>query len=137
MRLLFFFLLSTLAVLAQDEQKLLPVNSWPRVIQYDGKQIVNPSVETCVAAGYRLIPEKQPTPGGLRIVSETLVQDDKKSDSMKWVIVYEEKPAPSPIKHEILTNVSAERVLFRFTTNGAFRGFSWLDAPASNAVSLP
>lgn len=131
------FLLFALCSPAQDESaKLIPVNDWPRVIYADGKQIVNPSAATCVAAGYRLIPAKPATPEGMLVVSESLVQDDKKADSVQWVIEYADKPAPPPPPPpEILTNVPAERVSFAFTTSGVFRVALWLDAPVITPVT--
>ena len=127
-------ILALCAVSAVAAEKLIPVKEWPRVIQTSGKQIVNPSADLCVKAGYRLIPAKPATPTGKRIVSETLVQDSKKASYVTWQIVYEDIPAPVIVPPEATTNVAAERVSFLFSTNGQYRGVRWLDAPATNKV---
>jgi hypothetical protein len=114
---------------AEGAAKIIPVSAWPRVLNLTDKQIVNPSVDQCVKAGYRLIPVKPITPSGKRIKSETLVQDDKKSEMVKFEIIYEDIPAP-----EILTNVPADKVVFTFTTNGIYRGVKWVDGPKTNGV---
>lgn len=124
------------AMSALAAEKLIPVKAWPRVIQTADKQIINPSPSDCVAAGYRLIPDKPATPAGKRIVSETLVQDSKKASYMTWQIVYEDIPAPVPVTPEVLTNIPADRVNFTFTTRGVFRAIRWLDAPATNKVPV-
>ena len=113
-----------------DEQKFIPVSIWPRVLNLADKQVVNPSVQTCVKAGYRMLIAKPATPEGKRIKSEKIIQDDKDSSKCKYDIVYEDIPEPPP--PEVLTNVSSDKVTFRFTTNGIYRGVIWADAPATN-----
>jgi hypothetical protein len=129
--LLAILMLAAVCVVAQDA-KIIPVDAWPKKITTADKVIFNPTVDQCVKAGYRLIPAKPATPEGKRIKSEELVQDDKKADAVKLVIVYEDIPAPPP--PEVLTNVSADKVQFTFTADGAFRGVKWVDAPQTNEV---
>jgi len=117
-------LISVIAVAGE----LLPVRAWPRVLNLDGKQIVNPDVGMCVSAGYRLIPAERPaTPKGKQIASERFEQDPERKENVRWVIEYEDiPPAPAP---EVLTNVPAAKVTFQFTTNGEYRGVVWQDGP--------
>jgi len=118
----------------QAEKAIIPVAAWPRVLNLADKQIVNPNVAQCVKAGYRLLPARPATPTGQRIKSETIVQDDRKADMCKYIIVYEDvpvKPIPQP---ETLTNVPSDKVTFNFTTGGVFRSVSWIDAPQTNQV---
>ncbi len=108
---------------------IIPVNSWPKTITTADKVICNPTIDQCVAVGYRLQPDKPATPEGKYIKSQSLVQDDKDPAKAKWVIVYEDIPPP-----ETLTNVVVEvkdfgRVQFSFNTNSVFRMIEWLDAP--------
>jgi hypothetical protein len=123
------------AAWAQDAAKLIPVSKFPATVTYGGKTYYNASADICVKAGYRLIPVKPVTPEGKQIVSEKFVQNDKKPECVKYEIVYEDipvKPTPPPYVPPVLTNVAAERVQFKFTTNGTFYGATWLDAPATN-----
>jgi len=106
---------------AGEAAKLIPVSTWPRVIQTAGKQIVNPSEKDCIKAGYRMIPAKPATPAGKRIVSETLVQDAKLAAYVSWQIVYEDIPAPVIASPEATTNIVVGRIQFVFSTNGYFR----------------
>jgi hypothetical protein len=118
--------------LAQEAAKLIPVQTWPRVLYADGKQIVNPDPSTCMKAGYRLIPAKPIPPQGKYAVSESLVQDGAKAESMKWVISYADIPAPPP--PEGVVTAAADRVRFIFSTAGVYRAAVWLDAPITNKV---
>jgi len=129
-----FIALMIAGVAFAQEVKIIPVDKFPSTVSYDGKIYFQASADICVKAGYRLIPGKPTTPEGKRVKSETLVQDDKKADYVKYVIVYEDIPEPVPVVPEILTNVPAEKVVFNFTTNGVFRGVTWLDAPKTNEV---
>ena len=140
MKSLFIFLiLLAFSVGAQDmAQKIIPVSTWPRVIYFEGKQIVNPSVSTCVLADYRMLSPRPSTPAGKRIKSEKITQDDKDSSKCKYDIVYEDIPEPvipDPPVPEVLTNIVSSRVSFSFTTNGAYRGVVWLDAPQTNIAA--
>ena len=123
---------------AQDmAQKIIPVTAWPRVLNLADKQVVNPSVQTCVKAGYRMLTLKPSTPAGKRIKSEKIIRDDKDSSKCKYDIVYEDVPEPvipDPPVPEVLTNIAHDRVSFLFTTNGQERGVVWLDAPQTNIV---
>lgn len=118
--------------LAQEAAKLIPVQTWPRVLYADGKQIVNPDPSTCMKAGYRLIPAKPLAPVGKYAVSAELVQDDKKAEWVKWVITWANIPPPPP--PEGVVTAAADRVRFIFSTAGVFRAAQWLDAPATNKV---
>lgn len=133
--ILTLFMLATVAWAGE----IIPVAVWPRTINLPDKQIVNASVADCVAAGYRMIPAKPTTPTGKQIKSEKFVQDDKDASMCKYEIVYEDIPAPPvvpPVVPEVLTNVAPAKCLFVFTTNGAYRGVTWIDAPKSNAVTV-
>jgi len=124
------------SVCAQDvDQKIVPVKAWPRVIYFEGKQIVNPSISTCVRAGYRMLTPKPATPSGKWIKSEKIIQDDKDSSKCKYDIMYEDIPEPvipDPPVPEITTNIILGRLAFTFSTNGYWRGIEWLDAPQTN-----
>lgn len=134
-RRIFVTILFAGSVCFGQEVKLIPVNKWPRVIFLPGKQVINPSVEQCIDAGYRLMPESKPiTPKGKRIKTEQLIQDPEDETKVKYEIVYENipvKPIPPPL---VITNVSSDRVEFKFTTNGIYIGAVWLDAPRTNRV---
>lgn len=132
-KLIAILMLAALAAVA-NEAKLIPVGAWPIKIYADGKEIHNPTAAQCVKAGYRLIPAKPATPDGKQIKSAELVQDDKKADAVKWIIAYEDIPAPVIPKPEVLTNVAADKVVFTFTADGAFRSATWVDAPVTNGV---
>jgi hypothetical protein len=114
--------------------KLMPVRAWPRVLNLDGKQIVNPDAGLCVRAGYRLIPEKPATPGGKRIVSERFEQDDERREYVRWVIEYEDIPPYVPPPVVGVVTAASDRVRFVFETNGAFRAAVGLDAPRTNGA---
>lgn len=117
--------------------KIIPVAEWPKVISTESKLICGPTKEDCIKAGYRLLPAKPATPAGKRIVSETIVQDDKDAAACKYEIVYEDIPAtPTPIPYATpkVTNVPSSRVQFQFSTNGQYRGVVWLDAPVTNGA---
>jgi hypothetical protein len=131
--LLAILMLVATCAMAQDA-KIMPVDAWPKKITTADKVIFNPTVDQCVKAGYRIIPAKPATPEGKRIKSEELVQDDKKADAVKWVIVYKDIPALVVPVPEVLTNVSADKVQFTFTVDGSFRGVKWVDAPKTNEV---
>ena len=131
-RLIALFCALALTGAAQESAKLMPVQSWPRVIAYDGKQIVNPDPGLCVKAGYRLIPPKPATPEGKYAVSAELVQDEKDPARVKWAIEYADIPPPPPPVGTV--TAAADRVRFVFETNGAFRAAVWLDAPRTNGV---
>jgi len=120
---------------AGEATKLIPVSTWPRVIQTAGKQIVNPTEKDCIKAGYRLIHAKPATPAGKRIVSESFAQDAKLAGYVAWQIVYEDIPAPIIVPPEATTNITIERIQFVFSTNGYFRAVTVPDLiPATNKV---
>ena len=131
MRIALLALMIAGVALAQDA-KIIPVDKFPSTVNYGGKTYYQASADICVKAGYRLIPSKPATPEGKWIKSEKFEQDDKKADSVKWVIEYEDIPAPPtppPVIPEVLTNVVVGRLSFAFSTNGWWRGVTWLDAP--------
>jgi hypothetical protein len=107
---------------------IIPMSQWPRVIYLPGKQVVNPSVAQCVEAGYRLLPAKPATPEGKEIASEQIVQDSKNPTRAVYQITYADKVAV------VVTNVSADKVVFQFSATGAYLGLTWTDAPKTNAV---
>jgi hypothetical protein len=123
-----------LAIAAAASADFIPVTSWPSKISIGNKVCFNPTPELCVQAGYRLLQPAEKTPGGKRIASEQIIQDS--NDAMKAIIVrtYEDIPAPPVIQPPKTTNVPASKVTFTFTTNGAFIGATWIDAPKTNGV---
>ncbi len=128
-----------LLVLAQSGMAIRPVKKWPRVIHFEGKQVVNPSVPICVRADYRLRPANKPdTPPGKRIKNEQFIQDPEDASLCIYDIEYEDIPEPpeppEPPPPPVITNVAADRVIFRFSTNGIYYGVTWLDAPATNGI---
>ena len=123
-------LATTLALAGKTE--IIPVRVWPRVLNLSDKQVVNPTVAECVKAGYRLLGKKPITPTGKRIKSEQIIQDPTDETKCKYNIIYEDIPEPPPPPPEVLTNVSASRVVFKFTTSGLYRGVEWMDAPVTN-----
>ena len=134
MKTLLAILMVVAACAVAQDAKIIPVDAWPKKITTADKVIFNPTTEQCVKAGYRLIPAKPSTPEGKQVKSAELVHDDKKADAVKWVIVYEDIPAPVVPVPRVLTNVAADRVTFTFTTNGVFCGVEWKDAPRTNGV---
>jgi hypothetical protein len=108
---------------------LIPGYSWPKKINYGGKEVHNPTVAQCVAAGYRLIPTKPDTPEGKRIKAESFVQHDTSPEYVQWVIEYEDIPTVPVV---VITNVPFNKVVHQFTTNGQYLGTFWLDAPVTN-----
>lgn len=113
---------------------IIPVKSRPKSITTVDKVICNPTIDQCVAAGYRLLEAKPATPEGKQIKSEKIIQDPDNATKCKYEIVYEDLPAKPVIVPDVLTNVSADKVQFSFTTNGQYRGVIWLDAPKTNKV---
>lgn len=105
MRNVFVFVCLACAVFAAEPVKIIPVKSWPRSITTDAGLVVNPSPETCIRAGYRLLPAESPTVLEVKRVAAVEV-----------------------------TNVPPDRVRFVFDAKGTYRGTVWLDAPATNAV---
>ena len=132
MRMTLLTVVALLAGMAMAQIK--PVESWPTTIKTSDSITYNATEKDCIKAGYRLIPAKPETPAGKRIKSETLEQDDKRTKSAKWVIVYEDAPVviPPVFVPEVLTNVPAANVTFVFTTNGEFRAAIWT---ASQAIT--
>jgi hypothetical protein len=110
---------------------IIPVKEWPTRI---GTSVYNPTVDQCVKAGYRILVAKPSTPAGKRIKSEKIIQDPAAPEKCKYEITYEDAPVVTPPPPEVITNVSVDRIIFRFTTNGAYRGMVWLDAPKTNKV---
>jgi hypothetical protein len=119
---------------AQEKVAIIPVTAWPKTVSLGDKIIYNATPADAVKAGYRLIPAKPATPVGKVIKSETLVQDEGKADKVKWVIVYEDEKPPVIVPPETLVEVKSDRVAFQFTTNGQYRGVTWLDAPVTNGA---
>ena len=129
------FLLAVSMALAQTElAKIHPVTAWPRVLNLADKQVVNPSVDQCVKAGYRLLSAKPASPTGKRIKTETIIQDPDDPTKCRYELTYEDIPAKPVVTPEVLTNVPSAKVSFNFTTNGVFRSVTWSDAPKTNAV---
>jgi hypothetical protein len=117
-----------------DAEKIIPVAAWPRVIDLPTKQIVNPSPDQCIAAGYRLLSQKPVTPDGKIIVEETIIQDPADLARAVYKITYTDKPIIPLAAPVGLTNVAADRVRFSFTTTGVLRAVTWIDAPVTNGV---
>lgn len=128
---------ATLALAASDKPAIIPVSKFPNVIYLGGKQICNASAADCVKAGYRLETARAITPTGKRIVTDTIIQDPNDATRCIHSIVYEDKPvvvAPV-ITPEVRTNIVINRISFAFSTNGTFRGVTWLDAPKTNIAA--
>ncbi len=116
---------------------LIPVQQWPRVVNLPGKQVVNPTVDQCVQAGYRLLEAKPATPEGKVIDNQKIIQDPENPEKAIYEIVYKDKPevvSPPPPPPPVITNIPADRVQFSFSTNGVYYGAIWLDAPKTNTV---
>lgn len=124
-----------IAVHAADlDQKIIPVATWPRVLNVPGKQIINPTPAQCVAAGYRLIDPKPAAPEGKLIASGKIIQDPSDPARAIYDITYIDAPDISPAAPVALTNITADRVRFTFTTTGVLRAVIWMDAPVTNGV---
>ena len=127
--------LISLSVFAVD---IIPVKQWPKTIYAPDKIITVATISECVKAGYRLLTAKPATPGGKRIKSEKIVQDDKDPAKCKYDIVYEdipEPPEPPVIVPEVLVIVPATNIVFWATTSGVPRSWKLKNAPASNNIS--
>ena len=125
-------LLAATFVMAEDKVKIIPVQSWPRVIYLPSKMVVNPSPAICISAGYRLLQPAEKIPAGKVITSEKIIQDPTDPAKAIYERTYADKPTLPP--PEPTTNVAADKVQFRFTTSGAFMGATWIDAPKTNGV---
>jgi|GEM_PF-3162195 len=128
----FLCLTATLALAGE----IIPVSTWPCVLNLPDKQVVNPGVDQCIKAGYRLLTVKPATPAGERITTESIIQDPNDASRCKYSITYEAIPVVTRpvIIPEVLTNVPAAKVSFSFTTNGQYRSVTWLDAPKTNGI---
>ena len=118
------------AVLAvqQAPADIIPVTSWPSIVRYGGMTYYQPSVSICVSAGYRMLAPKPATPAGQRIVSEKIIQDPSDPSKCVFDLTYEDIPAP-PVPVVVgVTNIIVGRIQFVFTTNGSWKGVTWLDA---------
>ena len=122
--------------MAEDKAGIIPVATWPKTISTSAKLICNPTMDQCVKVGYRLLTAKPTTPSGKQIKTETIIQDPNDETKCKYEVTYEDIPIVGEpvIIPEVLTNVPASKVSFNFTSNGFFRGVTWLDAPKTNAV---
>lgn len=125
-------LLAATSAMAGDKVKIIPVQSWPRVIYLPGKMVVNPSPAICISAGYRLLQPAEKIPAGKVIASEKIIQDPNDPSKAIYKRTYADKPTPPP--PEPTTNVPADKVHFTFTTSGSFVGATWIDAPKTNGV---
>lgn len=123
-----------LAGLAYSADKIIPVATWPKEINQNGKQIFNATKAQCVKAGYRLLAAKPSTPAGKTILTEKIIQDPADPERCVYIITYADKPVIQPPPPEVLTNVPANEVQFQFTTSGVFRAVVWTDAPVTNKL---
>lgn len=128
---------ATLAFAASEKVAIIPVAKFPTVVYLGGKQICNASVTDCVKAGYRLETAKAATPAGKRIKSDVIIQDPNDATRCIHSITYEDKPVvvTPVIAPEVRTNIVVNRISFAFSTNGTFRGATWLDAPKTNIAA--
>lgn len=109
-----------------EKAGLVAVARWPKEIWLGGNQVINPSADMCVKAGYRLLPDKPSTPEGKIAVKTELVQDDKDPTKLTYVIEYADAPPPPPPpKIEI---VGADKVEFVFE-DGEFSEIRLKDTP--------
>lgn len=122
------FVLLILLFVAGSAQAIIPVSSWPRVIQIPGKNIIHPTQAQCLSAGYRLADAMPTPPAGYRIVTATPVQHETEPTRCTWSITTEEIPVVPP-NNEELTKVNCARTKALFNSAGKFRGMIWLDAP--------
>lgn len=128
-------MLAATFVMAEDKVKIIPVQSWPRVVYLPSKMVVNPSPAICISAGYRLLQPAEPIPAGKVITSEKIIQDPTDPAKAIYERTYADKPTPpEPPPPEPTTNVAADKVHFTFTASGAFMGATWIDAPKTNGV---
>lgn len=125
-------LLFAVSLFAAD---IIPVKVWPKTISTADKVISNPTVDQCVKCGYRLLADKPATPTGKKIKSEKIVQGDK-PETCKYEITYEDIPVvvKPPYVPPTLVEVTADKVKFKFSTNGTFYGVVWTDAPKTNGI---
>jgi len=116
-----------------EQKKIIPVDTFPRVLNLPGKQIINPSVDQCVKAGYRILRPAPVVPSGKQVVERKIEQCP--DDPSKAVVVYVLEAKPILVKPlpPVITNVPADEVEFRFTTNGLFMGVTWKNV-ATNSV---
>ncbi len=132
---------ATMALGQVDKQVIIPVDTWPKEVIYNGVQTYAPvPVATCVAAGYRLKPTVKPAPPtGKQIKTETLVQDDKDASMCKYETTYEDIPPPPvvpPEVPEVLVVIPLTNVVFYATSNGIPREWKLKTMPKTNAVVI-
>ena len=125
-------LAATSAMAGELSAKIIPVQSWPRVIYLTDKMVVNPSPAICISAGYRLLQPAEAIPAGKVVATEKIIQDPNDPAKAIYERTYADKPTPPP--PEPTTNVTADKVTFKFTASGAFVGAQWIDAPKTNGV---
>ena len=128
-------LAATLAWGQAEKVTIIPVTAWPRVLNLADKQVINPSVDQCVLAGYRVLTAKAATPTGKRIATEKIVQDPKDASKCVFEITYEDLPEPPPPPPpEVLTNVTADKVKFTFTDKGEYRRTELICATGATGI---
>ena len=108
-----------------EQKKIIPVNTWPRVLNVPGKQVINPSVDQCVAAGYRILRPAPVVSAGKQVVEKKIEQCPDDPSYAIVVYVLEDKPVVIPT---VVTNVPADEVEFKFTNEGLFLGVRWKNA---------
>lgn len=97
--------------------EIIPVNKWPKSINLENKQIVNPSVKECVQAGYRLLPANKPTtPPGKKIAAEKIIQDPNDTTRCKYDVTYQDIPSPTSTPDDGAW-VGSDVLWFRCSTN--------------------
>jgi len=116
-----------------EQKKIIPVNTWPRVLDLPGKQVINPSVDQCVAAGYRILRPAPVVSAGKQVVEKKIEQCPDDPSYAIVVYVLEDKPVVVKPAPPVITNVPADEVEFRFTTDGIFIGAVWKSA-VTNSV---
>ena len=121
----------------------IPCANWPNpVTTPDGKTWYNPTPALCVSAGYRILTPKPSPPTGFQEVSAKVVQDPVDAGRCKYTMTYElipepvKPPDPPVYVPEVITNLTPDKVLFQFTTNGMFRGVIRTVDVATNKVTV-
>ena len=112
------------------------VSVWPTVLYAEGKQFINPSAETCTKAGYKLLRAEPATPVGSCIATREVIQDPEDATRAIVVLTFMDIPQLVPVAPTVITNVSPDRVVFRFTDKGAFQEVVWVDAPDTNTAVI-
>ena len=84
-----FFIISILCALGNG---IIPVREFPKRLFGEVGVTINPTVNQCAAAGYRIINDPPPAESGKVLVSRTYIQDPENKEKAISVDVYEDAP---------------------------------------------